>query len=178
MRKKILAVAAIAMFGSIAAHAVPVKYDVSYNATAGSSGIGSFFFDNDVGAITDFNWTFGAITGGVVNGNYGSWNVFGDTHGRFVFEILSQTNSHSAVNCIGGGCGSSTGIIGSAPSGATSFSLSSQSNGANYSFSNSARGTVSIRQSVSVPEPTSISLFAAALLAFGFVARRRAKTKI
>jgi hypothetical protein len=175
MNRQFFAVLAAALLAApLAADAVPVHYDVNYIATQGPSGIGSFVYDSTLGAITNFTWNFGGVTGGIGAFNYGTIDVFGDTRGRFVFEILSQANAHAAVNCIApfGGCSTSDGIVGAGPAGAFSFGLSSGFGIPRYFFFGSggaAQGTIQV---LGLPEPGTTVLFGLGLLAFGWVFRR------
>jgi hypothetical protein len=171
---KFLALLAVA--APLAANAVPVRYDMTFAATTGPSGTGSFFFDSTIGAITGFSWDFGGVTGGIADGQYGTVDVFGDTRGRFVFEMLSQTDAHSAVDCLHGGCGTGDPItVGSGPLGTTSFSLNSTNGGpATYIFSGTNgfdQGSVILARAVS--EPSTLALLAIAMMGVGFIGWRR-----
>lgn len=93
------AVAAIVLLAvSSASSGSPALYTATYTASLGPSGVGSFYFDSETGAITSFLWNFadGAFVGGIADGQYGTQMAIGDTRGRFVFEILSGTDTHPA----------------------------------------------------------------------------------
>jgi hypothetical protein len=166
-------VVAVALAGSMAANAVPVSYDLTYTATLGPNGTGSFLFDNDVGTVTNFVWDFGGITGGISNS---VWNfpVFGDTNGRFLFEILSLTDVHPE-DCVNNACSAGASInIGAGPGGGTWFNVGSFLN--QYYFSDPlgtivAQGNVGLVRSV--PEPRTLWLLAVGLLGVGLTVRRR-----
>jgi hypothetical protein len=168
----------------MAAMAVPVQYDMTFNATVGSNGVGSFTFDADSGAMNDFGFDFGGTIGGLPDL---TWMSFGDTVGRFVFELLTRTDVHPVVDCINGGCSLSAPITGSGPSGANYLNLSTGPlfSPALYSFRlvtatssasdpNLAEGTVTVTQRVAaVPEPSTFALYAAGLFGVAFIRRRR-----
>lgn len=181
MKNKLLSIVATAIcFAPLAAHAVPMGYSLNFSANSGSNGTGSFTFDNDVGTITDFYWNFDGVVGG--HGDlFDTTNVFGDTWGRFVFEFISQTDVHSAVNCISNGCGVGGPVsIGSGPLGATNVNLYSDYDGSvNYEFwggqATYTSGSIAIR-AAAVPEPSALMLFSIALGALGFALAKRPRT--
>lgn len=181
MKQNIFAIMSIIMFGApLFASAAPIQYELTYTAAQGPDGTGSFFFDAAIGEITGFTWDFGGVVGGVADGTYGTANEFGDTFGRLVFEILSQTNAHSGADCILGACSEADPLIGNGPLDATTFVLSSGGNqGPTYAFETEdgfvAQGKIAlIAPQATVPEPGTGSLIVGALLVL-FAIRRRLK---
>lgn len=180
--KRVSAVAALLSAFPLGANAVPIAYDVTYNATLGPNGVGSFFYDEAVGVITDFEWDFDGIRGGVGDA-YDDGLIDGDTSGRAVFEILSQTDVHPGFDCNGCTLTTIAGLIdiGPAPFGANRFGFSAGfvgQEGPGYrflkDFDTVARGAISITQAaLPVPGPSTLSLLALALVAFGCTARSR-----
>jgi hypothetical protein len=84
---------ALAVLTPIAASAVPVKYDLVFEAP--TPGSGSFLWDEGAGTITDFGWDFGAGVSGALR-NEINWlaPVFGSTRGRYFFELITGENAH------------------------------------------------------------------------------------
>ena len=80
---------------SASAKADPILYDTTFTGNR-INGTGSFLFDNDVGLITDFVWDFGdGIVGGISDSSFlVNPVVFGDTKGRFIFEMLTEIDVH------------------------------------------------------------------------------------
>ena len=84
MKKRVLGwIAASLVAAPMVASALPIQYDVTYGATTGPSGVGSFVFDQDNGAMSDFRWDFGGTIGGISDVHF-DWNPLGDTLGRLV----------------------------------------------------------------------------------------------
>jgi hypothetical protein len=168
---------ALWVLGVQSATAAPILYRTTYTATLGPSGTGSFVFDNAPGTITNFVWDFGAgIVGGVPT--YDTSDAFGDTRGRFAFEILSETNVHSGIDCINVACEVAAVILqGVGPGGGIQFNIfGTPAAGSSYyefriggpNFDIVDSGTISI---AAVPEPTTFPLLG--LGVFGIVLIRR-----
>jgi hypothetical protein len=177
VNKKILALIAAGLFATpMLASAIPIQYDVTYSATAGSNGIGSFIFDQDDGLMSGFNWNFGGILGGLSDFSFTSPRPAGlDTRGRLIFEILSHTDVYSSSDCTRGGCTSSS-TIGAVPN-LQKLTLRNTAFDASYEFERQgalvSAGLVSIAPR-SVPEPSVLMLLVLALLA-SFTIRFSAK---
>ena len=167
------------LLSPMAANADLIEFDVTYTPTIGDAGFGSFFFDYSTGYITDFIWDFG---GGAVGGisDY-TGDIFGDTIGRFLFEILSETDVHSGVTCINEPlCGLTLPINGSGPGLADSltFKGSATLGESYYGFFgyvdnetvNYGEGIVAITR---VPEPGTLALFGIGLFGMGLARRRK-----
>jgi hypothetical protein len=179
MKKNVLALIAGGLLAApMMASATPVQYDLTFDPVSGPSGIGSFVFDEDNGAMGGFNWNFNGIVGGISDAAF-NFNPFGDTLGRFVFELLSHVDVHSGVDCVNGSCGySESQLIGDAPFGASSFGLGNVLAVNTYEFQQGtailASGSVAVAPS-SVPEPATLGLFGLGMLGLGSI-RRRAKS--
>jgi hypothetical protein len=187
MRKLFLLAAAALLLGtSNVGNTAPVQYDVTYDATVGPSGVGSFSFDDATGLITDFSWDFGGgVTGGLFDSDFTSI-VSGDTLGRFIFEILSQTDVHPAVCDEAGVCSSSGPIdFGSGPLASAGVNFASNLGDVTYEFYTGccyigtnvvAEGNIEIAESSesSVPEPGTLALIALAMAGLAFGRRKRA----
>jgi hypothetical protein len=151
---------AVFTIGAPLANAVPILYNTTFTAALGPSGTGSFVFDSASGDIPSFVWDFGS---GIVGGtSYVTDIVFGDTIGRFVFEILSETNAHSGINCINIPCSVTSGFTGLGPNGATVFYIQGTATlgSSLYEFRTGsgtavAAGSITTQQ---VPEATTLSL--------------------
>ncbi len=181
MLKKLVLAAALLAMSPLTAHAIPTPYSTTYTATLGPSGTGSFLFDADTGVLSNFVWDF---VGGIVGGtqDFDATDVAGDTAGRLVFELLSETNTHSGLDWINaGGFTTVAPLIGTTPFDAPNFGILGTADvgsslyrfGFIETFEIVAEGTIRISQ-VQVPEPTTFSLLGAGLLGFGFIRRRRA----
>ena len=173
--------AALLCMISATAHAIPILYRTNYTAALGPSGTGSFFFDNDAGVLSSFVWDFG---GGIVGGtqDFAATDIAGDTIGRLVFELLSETDTHSGLDWINaGGFTTVAPLIGTAPFGAPNFAIGGTADvgsslyrfGSIETFEIVAEGTIRISRA-QVPEPTLLSLLAAGVFGSGFMRRRRA----
>jgi hypothetical protein len=178
MRKYVLALIAGGLLAPMMAGATPVQYDLTYDAVSGPSGVGSFVFDVDNGAMSNFNWNFDGAVGGLADSIF-TFNPFHDTLGRFIFEMLSHVDVHSGADCTQGGCGFSTAVVGEAPFGASGFELSNSASGATYEFQQDtpilASGSVTLAPT-SIPEPATLGLFGLGMLGLSSI-RRRAKSK-
>jgi hypothetical protein len=177
MKKKILALIAAGLFATpMLASAIPIQYDVTYSATAGANGIGSFVFDHDDGLMSGFNWNFGGIFGGLSDIAFTLPRPSGlDTRGRFIFEILSHTDVFSTSDCTRGGCTFSS-TFGAVPN-LQKYTLRNTALEAFYEYERHgalvSAGLVSIAPR-SVPEPSVLTLLALALFAY-FTIRSSAK---
>jgi hypothetical protein len=90
----------VALFlGTTAANATPVVYDVTFAATAGPNGVGSFLWDDDTKVLSSFQWNFEGRTGGVFDSEWaqGAGSESG-SNGQYVFELLTGIDS-SPQNC-------------------------------------------------------------------------------
>ena len=178
----LMAAMALAVFMPIAASAVPVKYDLVFEAA--TPGSGSFLWDADSGSISDFGWDFGAgVSGSLRNGIDWLAPVFGSTRGRFFFELITGENAHPA-GCDGiDACGASylgNDVIGF-PSLVASFSRNNPLfDFARYFFlgpdSHILSGNViATRAPVSVPEAGTLVMLTLGLLALLVVSRVRTR---
>lgn len=178
LRVKLLAKTMLVMslaFVASNANAVPILYNTNFSATVGPNGTGSFKFDNTTGVLSDFTWDFGdGIVGGIQD--QGPSLVFGDTRGRWLFEILTEIDTHSGKDCTND-CGLHVGVIGSAPASATNIGFSGEGNTADYIFHyglvgnpdpNHVQGVVTVS---AVPVPATIVLFSLGLVCIGLFRR-------
>ena len=90
------------------AAAAPIRYQITFGATATepAGGIGFFFRDDVTGLLSGFSWDFGGNTGGIVDASV-DWSAptFGGTLSDFVFEILTlQDVSPAACTDLNNSC--------------------------------------------------------------------------
>jgi len=169
MKKKVLALIAAGLFSApMLASAVPVQYDLTYTATTGPNGVGSFTFDQDDNTMSAFQWDFGGVLGNLAD--VGLNNPFpptGVTFGQFIFEMITEIDVHPAANCTFSCSFSSSSL-------ARTFILRAGSSPTTYELRQGAlfsTGFVTFT-TASVPEPATLGLLVLGLLAAG--ARRRA----
>ena len=169
MKKQVLALIAASLLSApMLAGAVPIQYDVTYTATTGPSGAGSFMFDIDDNKMSGFQWDFGGVVGSFPD--FGLNNPLppnGATFGQFIFEMITHIDVQPAFNCTFSCSFSST-----AP--ARTFILRAGSSPTTYELQQGAlfsTGFVTFT-TASVPEPATLGLLVLGLLAAG--ARRRA----
>jgi PEP-CTERM motif len=184
MKKTIFASAIMMVMGwPLMSHALPVEYRLTYDSTVGPNGVGAFLFDHEDGALTDFNWDFGnPAIGGIANSHF-AFDVFGDTRGRYLFEVLSRVDEHQGVDCSSAfsDCASGDSInIGTGPLDATNIVFYTRGAATSYEFSRQldvlASGFVTLSRNTQVPEPGSLALLGISILGLG-VLRRRTRTK-
>jgi PEP-CTERM motif len=184
MRKAVFGLIAGGMFAMPVAHAVPVKYGLQYESIGGPSGVGSFRFDAASGTLTDFAWRFGTARGGIADNHFG-FNLFGDTRGRYLFEVLSRKDVHHGVDCASqlADCASGDTIRGAGPLGASEVVFYTRGDATTFEFNQGLNtlvsGFVTLSRSASrsapVPEPGTLGMLAFGMLAVA-LRRRRAKT--
>jgi hypothetical protein len=93
-----LVLAACAL-GTTPSFAVPVAYNLSFNALLGPSGTGSFLYDDEAMLLTNLTWDFG-------DGIVGGFSFIptpispGGNSSSFLAEMLTQTNLNPSSNCI------------------------------------------------------------------------------
>ena len=157
----------------VQAGAVPIQYNLNYAATTGPDGIGSFVFDQDNGLMTAFNWNFGGVLGGIPDLPI-PLSPGLPTRGQFIFEMLSHTDVSPLINCVLGGCVSSSSVLN--PLNGFKFTLRNTAVDTSYEYERNgalfSAGLVSIVPT-SVPEPAGFALFGLGVLMLG-VRRRRA----
>jgi len=166
----------LALLGAANAHAIPTNFSVIYDGSrVGGAGTGAFTFDAATSQLTDFTFTFGAVTGSLPNQDL-TFPIGGAPFANFVFEILSGQDAHP-VPC---GTTASCGANFLAVSELVRFAMFSRNVGdmlAGYEFRDSARslvfaGMLSVQQ---VPEPASLVLMGLGVLGIALVRRRRAR---
>ena len=187
MKGKLLSMLAVSLLGASGlAQAIPISYDMTFQADTGPNGIGSFIYDAEAARLSNFNWNFadGAYVGRLTY-DYENLDILGGPIAAFVFELLSGLDIHPA-NCTSA-CGMTPGYItGAGALGAANvtFVRDITSSSARYYFFNRlpsdpprwiprdplAFGLLSIKAS-SVPEPATLGLLSLGLV--GVVIRRR-----
>jgi hypothetical protein len=97
--KLLVALAAGFLVAPPIAQATPVTYDVTFAATVGSNGVGSFVWDEYTQVMSDFQWNFAGSSGGVFDSQWaqGAGSDWG-SNGQYVFELLTGIDS-SPQNC-------------------------------------------------------------------------------
>ena len=168
---------AVFTIGAPLATASPILYNTTFTATLGPSGTGSFVFDSATGEMPSFVWDFGS---GIAGGRSYLGSIAGDTLGRYVFEILSETDAHSGVDCINIPCAATGPFTGLGPNGGAFFRIQGTAavGSSVYEFRTTmegpavAAGTITIQQ---VPETTTLSLLSCGIL--GLALTRRWKVR-
>jgi hypothetical protein len=178
----LMAAMVLAVLTPMAASAVPVRYDLVFEAS--TPGSGSFHWDEDTGTISDFGWDFGAgVTGALRNEIDWLAPVFGSTRGRYFFELITGENVHpsgcDAIDACGASYGSNE-LIGF-PSLLASFSRNNQLfDSARYFFLGAdsrilSGNLIATRGAVSVPEAGTLPMLTLGLLAFLVMSRVRTR---
>jgi hypothetical protein len=168
----LVAVAAMAL--STAARAVPMDYSVVYNGTSiGPASTGSFSWDPETSAFSNFTWNFSSTADTLMANNWRT-SIFGGTMGQFLFEILTGEDVHPAGCSAGARCSFSSANIRSSL--LTSVEFRTLSPGmSEYLFRNGASvlfsGTLSVTRVLAVSEPLTVCLIGIGLL--GLSLRRR-----
>ena len=129
MKSRMLSLLAVGILAfPMTSLATPVQYNVVYNAgNLDLTGVGSFFWNSENGAITDFVWGL-TWRGNVYVGGMGDYygpdvTSQGHTFGQFAFEILSETDVDPAFDCFNS-CSIGAYIVqGDGPAGANFFNL-------------------------------------------------------
>jgi hypothetical protein len=171
-RPALMAALALAVLTPMAAFAVPVKYDLVFEAA--TPGSGAFVWDEGTDTISDFSWDFGAgVTGALRNEIDWRAPVFGSTRGRFFFELITGENVHPSGCDVIDACGASflsPEVLGF-PSVLASFSRNNQLfETARYFFLGSdsrimSGNLIATRGAVSVPEGGTLVMMLLGLLA-------------
>jgi len=137
----------VSTLSASAGHAVPLTYNLKFDALLGPSGIGSFQYDTDAKLLTNLSWDFG-------DGIVGGFSFFptppifnGSTSSSFLAELLGQSDFDPNFNCIVGSalsCRSTRfGAIGTTPGNVNSVTFSvAMSSGpfVFYSFASATTG--------------------------------------
>ena len=169
------------LLSPMAAHAVPIEYQIDFGPAGPlTGGTGGFTWDDDTQLVSNLTWDFGSGLTGGANPNWAE--DFGSglgTLSQFFFEIMTRIDV-SPISCtaVGTGCvqgfSSFEGLYGW-PGSQMSFLLDSN-NDQTYFISDpdygSIQGTFSTRL-VSVAEPGTLALLGLGLFGIGVARRRR-----
>lgn len=100
MRLRLLVAFAIVVLVAPAwVHATPVTYDMTFTASNGLSGVGSFVWDEATQSLTGFNWNFDGMTGGIYDSFWEQWGGDTGTLGQYAFELFTGQDSSEYYNC-------------------------------------------------------------------------------
>lgn len=182
MNNKILKLTTLlgVLFGPINANAVPILYEITFEATdlSPAGGTGSFFWDDSTQLIDTFIWNFDGLTGGYDTTTF-DWSetVFAGTASTYLFEILTgqDVDPSSCPNC-----GFGRAAFGQ-PAGRMDFRR--LSSGVEYQFflpdlqTRSSTGLFSVQiasnQPTAAPEPATLLLLGLGLAGLGVARRKR-----
>jgi hypothetical protein len=158
------------------AHAIPMDYTVEYSGSVGSSFNGSFTWDADTSAFSNFAWNLSATPDTLRANNWAS-AVFGGTMGQFLFEILTGEDVHPSACTAGSRCSFTSTRVTSELVNSVEFRTLGAGltdyifrNGTNVLYS----GTLSVNRVVMlVSEPVTLLLMGAGLLGFALRPRNQ-----
>jgi hypothetical protein len=165
------------------ASATPIRYDLTFNAPVGPSGIGSFVYDDATSLMTGFTWTFGSETGGLTDEFLASLTSDGSPSGSNLLEIITHTDADPNADCLSRSCGFGIPVLqGTGPLGTTIVAFISPNPPdtiATYAFADSNANIITsgfisfVTTAVDVPETGTLELMIGALLLVAVLRRRR-----